>query len=319
LAGGVDDSPVEPSASPGVPAALTLPFVEDDFYHRTSGPVALASTMGLGLPATTGPARHDGPMMKIGVTSAVPSLNEVELEAATPVQDAQEDDLLPAEARAWSPTLEAVWTSASTGMPKATKEGVVPVPDQPQAIVCPSSLVPSFPKVYSRRHRPTQVEDSLGDGAVPAAQVAQANTSPQRQTPSSSNRSSPSNKRERFMAKLTKKTAKILPTPRACRGRTRARTPSAPPRRSRRIAGADPELQATVAPTRARKKVMRALNIIGENEGIDEETLKEYGELFTRSSTLVPSHVQAMAALFGWATPDEDMGAAAEVEDECGW
>jgi len=100
LAGGVDDSPVEPSASPGVPAALTLPFVEDDFYHCTSGPVALASTMGSGLPATTGPARHDGPTMKIGVTSAVPSLNEVEPEAAAPVQDAQEDDLLPAETSA---------------------------------------------------------------------------------------------------------------------------------------------------------------------------------------------------------------------------
>ena len=120
------------------------------------------------------------------------------------------------------------------------------------------------------------------------------------------------------MAKLSKKTTKILPTPHACRGRTRARTPSAPLHCSRRIAGADPELPATVAPTRARKKVMRVLNIIGENEGIDEETLKEYGELFTRSSTLVPSHVQAMDALFGWVTPDEDMGAA-EVGDECGW
>jgi hypothetical protein len=38
--------------------------------------------------------------MKIGVTSAVPSLNEVEPEAAAPVQDAQEDDLLPAETSA---------------------------------------------------------------------------------------------------------------------------------------------------------------------------------------------------------------------------
>ena len=117
------------------------------------------------------------------------------------------------------------------------------------------------------------------------------------------------------MAKLSKKTTKILPTPRACRGRTRACTPSAPTRRSRRIAGADSESPATIAPTRTKKKVMRALNIIGENEGINEETLKEYGELFTRSSTLVPSLVQAMATLFGWATPDDGMGAV-EVEDE---
>jgi len=52
---------------------------------------------------------------------------------------------------------------------------------------------------------------------------------------------------------------------------------------------------------------MRALNIIGETEGIDQQSLDKYGKLFTSSSSLLHTHVQAMAALFGWATPDEDV------------
>jgi len=56
---------------------------------------------------------------------------------------------------------------------------------------------------------------------------------------------------------------------------------------------------------------MRALDIIGETEGIDQRSLEEYGMLFSRSSSLIPTHVQAMAALFGWATPDKDKLSAA--------
>jgi len=153
LAGGVDVSSVEPSASPGVPATLMLPIDEEDGLHSTGGTVAMASTMGSGLPARTGPARNVGPAMMIGVTSVVPSLSEVEPKAAAPAQHTREDGLLPAEASAWSPTLEAVWTSASTGTPKATNEGAIPVPDQPQAFACPSPLIPSFSEVYSRRQK----------------------------------------------------------------------------------------------------------------------------------------------------------------------
>ena len=58
---------------------------------------------------------------------------------------------------------------------------------------------------------------------------------------------------------------------------------------------------------------MRALDIIGETEGIDEQSLDEYSKLFSQSSWLPDTHVQAMAALFGWATQEdiEEMVAAA--------
>lgn len=50
---------------------------------------------------------------------------------------------------------------------------------------------------------------------------------------------------------------------------------------------------------------MRALHVIEENEGINQEALDEYNKHFGHS--LPESHVQALAALFGWATP-EDVG-----------
>lgn len=57
---------------------------------------------------------------------------------------------------------------------------------------------------------------------------------------------------------------------------------------------------------------MRALNFIGETEGIDQEALDKYNKLFANSSSLADTHVQAMAAFFGWATPDEEEADASE-------
>jgi hypothetical protein len=57
---------------------------------------------------------------------------------------------------------------------------------------------------------------------------------------------------------------------------------------------------------------MSVLNIIGPTEGIDQKSLEEYSRLFSSSSSLAEMHVKAMAALFGWATPEdlEEMDAA---------
>jgi len=131
--------------------------------------------------------------------------------------------------------------------------------------------------------------------------------------PASSPSTPSSCKQTRFMAKMKKKTCKILPTPQANTLRSRVRTPAAPhpPRRSRRIAGVEPELPTGGATSKYKKKVMRALDIIGETEGIDEQSLDEYSKLFSQSSWLPDTHVQAMAALFGWVTPDEEELSAA--------
>jgi len=108
------------------------------------------------------------------------------------------------------------------------------------------------------------------------------------------------------MATVTKKTVRLLPTPRVNRLRSRARAPDAPPHRSRRIAGMEPAAPGSEAKSRTKKKVMRALNIIGETTGIDQQSLEEYSKLFTGSARLPNSQALALSALFGWAAPDEE-------------
>jgi len=52
----------------------------------------------------------------------------------------------------------------------------------------------------------------------------------------------------------------------------------------------------------ARKTVIRSLDIAMEQEHIDQRVLNDYAKLF--SNLLSMSHVQALAALFGWNVPE---------------
>lgn len=65
-------------------------------------------------------------------------------------------------------------------------------------------------------------------------------------------------------------------------------------------------MMGVASSARNKKRVMRALDILGENEGISQQALEEYSKMFTQSSSLVNSHAQALAALFGWAIPEEE-------------
>jgi hypothetical protein len=53
---------------------------------------------------------------------------------------------------------------------------------------------------------------------------------------------------------------------------------------------------------RARKKVIRTLVIIRENEGISQQAQDEYARLFGHHPS--SSHIQAMTALFNWSLSD---------------
>jgi hypothetical protein len=52
---------------------------------------------------------------------------------------------------------------------------------------------------------------------------------------------------------------------------------------------------------RATKKAMRALQIITEDEGISQEALMTYAELFKHP--LSQKQEEALSTLFGWSTP----------------
>ena len=68
----------------------------------------------------------------------------------------------------------------------------------------------------------------------------------------------------------------------------------------------EPDTPGGGAPSRTKKKVMRALGIIGETAGFDQHSLEEYSKLFTSSARLPDSQALALSALFGWAAPDEE-------------
>lgn len=108
--------------------------------------------------------------------------------------------------------------------------------------------------------------------------------------------------RKTFINNLTKKTDGLLTRPPTIRKRqTRPPPPTSAPRRSRRTAGLDPEF-AHCPDIGARKTVIRSLNLAMEQEHVDQRILNDYAKLF--SHPLSTSHIQALAALFGWAVPE---------------
>jgi beta-glucosidase/6-phospho-beta-glucosidase/beta-galactosidase len=52
---------------------------------------------------------------------------------------------------------------------------------------------------------------------------------------------------------------------------------------------------------RGEKQVMRTLKVITENASINQQAVEDYENLFQHP--LTQSHVEALAALFGWETP----------------
>ena len=154
--------------------------------------------------------------------------------------------------------------------------------------------------------QPAVMPDAAGtkiDAAViPVVGVPGAAPSPARM-PSSP--LTPLEARTAFLDKLTRRAEGLLPVPAIHKRRRKSQLTSETPRRSRRLAGSAVEFQLGDLETRARKKVMRALDIIGENEGITPQAQDEYAKLFGHRPSA--SHIQATTALFSWSLP-EDLG-----------
>ena len=53
----------------------------------------------------------------------------------------------------------------------------------------------------------------------------------------------------------------------------------------------------------ATRKIMRAVGIITNNNGMDQRALDEYANLL--KTPLSGSHIKALAALFGWQPPED--------------
>jgi hypothetical protein len=174
------------------------------------------------------------------------------------------------------------------------------VPVSPQLQLKQSSCKPLL-KVYSRRkcgttqlmERTTDLQDSeepsqgISDGIINSA----TDISEQLTIPSSS-----------LINMISRKPSHLLPAPGTGLKRQKDLTVTMP-RRSRRVAGIGVEFSMQDWRSKASKKAMRALRIINESDKITSDAIMEYALLFKRP--LIQSHVDALAALFGWSTPED--------------
>jgi len=113
-----------------------------------------------------------------------------------------------------------------------------------------------------------------------------------------------------FTRKLSRTPGGILPIPHVNK-RRKKKTPLPPseaPRRSRRLAGLGADVNE-VCPMHLKKRVMRALDldVEEEREQLSQQILEDYAQRF--QSFLADPHTRALAALFGWTPPDDDIAA----------
>jgi hypothetical protein len=108
--------------------------------------------------------------------------------------------------------------------------------------------------------------------------------------------------KESFLSEMVHQVSALLSVPSFREQKVSAHPPGSTPQRSRRLAGAGVEFQMGEITRRSTKRAMRSLSIIGETDGIDQQAKEEYAKVF--SEPLSDSHIQALAALFGWSSLD---------------
>ena len=84
-----------------------------------------------------------------------------------------------------------------------------------------------------------------------------------------------------FFNKLAVKTTSVLPTPSFPKFKKKIRTPVTAPRRSRCLSGVGVEFSIEQEQSRYKKRVMRSLDVLRDQDGIDEAALDEYAKLFS--------------------------------------
>ncbi|CAD6257334.1 unnamed protein product [Miscanthus lutarioriparius] len=137
-----------------------------------------------------------------------------------------------------------------------------------------------------------EAEVSPKSPCIPAGDVA---------APAPSPAATPLN-HDTFISKLSRRTASLLLVPTISKRHAKALPPGETPRRSRRLVGAVAEFQQVDWKRRSKKKVMRSLEIISEQNGVCQQAEEEYCKLF--ENPLPDIHLIGLAALFNWSIPE---------------
>lgn len=111
------------------------------------------------------------------------------------------------------------------------------------------------------------------------------------------------------LSKVCKPTDMLLPQPVIHKRRIKAVAPGSLPRRSRRVAGADPCSPGPIT-TESQRRVMRCLGFECKAK-IDPKTQDAYFKIM--GSRFADNHVAAMAAIFGWSLEEDSQVRAGDI------
>ncbi|RLN30029.1 CBS domain-containing protein CBSX6-like [Panicum miliaceum] len=190
-----------PAAIDAVPReyAMTPSFNDDTSSDPSAPPASPAPATSAGAAVDVAPREHDTAPDSYDDSAVSLALARMLLVAGDtpPVQTATVDGIPPAPATSLAASTAAASPPAEATITAAPPRAATTTTTLEVAPGAPSPMIPSFELVYSRRQK-----QSLPDTMLPEADISPACPG----TP---------NSRKRFLAKITKKTAKILPTPRA--------------------------------------------------------------------------------------------------------
>lgn len=287
-----EDCPCSPS-SPRSPQALaSSPLPE---FHQLTSPVALPET----------PTEF-----KVYSRRRHMRLHRPSLTHAPAVGVAVPRETPPTAAVCLTPSSPATTSVSQTGS-TASKHSVAgvavpqPTPPAAEAPLDAATLISSTTTaagVAVPCETPPTTEAALAAIPTPTATMAVGVAVP-RETPPAADMTPRTSARNAFIAKLARHTAGHLPVPTINKRCTKAMPLGQTPRRSRRLAGAQVEFKPDDLDRRSKKKVMRSLEIIGEQDGIDQQTQDDYAKIF--GQPLSDLHLQALAALFKWSIPED--------------
>ena len=198
------------------------------------------------------------------------------VDAATPVVAMSQDGLpFGGDQPIQPPPPPGLETPSSTGV---VVSSVTPQAAGPTGVVVPSST----PLMAGTTHEFAGAERMTLQAAVAAPMLAA---------------------QQEYINKLARRAVGLLPVPRSNKRKSKSRPPGEASRQSRRLAGKKVEFGPDDLGRRMKKKAMQTLDILGEQEGIDQQALDDYAKLF--GQPLCDSHILALTALFNWSLPDE--------------
>jgi hypothetical protein len=211
--------------------------------------------------------------------------------------EAEQDPALEAEHVIFPSTPDA---SVMNKEPQAS----IPLP-QFEHLRTPPTVAPTTLKVYTRRRH---------QAATPPTPPVMTRDPTQASPPHGGQRQEGgvlTSSREGFLVSITSSVSALLPVPPVNAKGCNATALISTPRRSRRIAGTGVEFQPADMTARSKKKAMKVLKVIPENGSIDHQAEEDYKKLF--SEPLSDTHMQALAALFGWPYLMGEATSASEV------